>query len=63
MEIRAFYIKSLVNAEMDFEYLTSEEQVEMIKKLIIDHNISFPNDSRLLMVIEKSPEMDGSLDW
>ena len=36
MEIRAFYIKSLVNAEVDFQHLTSDEQIEMIKKLYPD---------------------------
>jgi len=62
MEIRALFIKALVDTEFYFERLTNEEQIELINKLIRDHNISFPNDKKDLIILNHN-ENDEYLNW
>jgi len=58
--MRIFYFKTLIETEMAFEDLTEEEQLQLIKKLIEDHQISYPWSKLSLVKVE---DLDGSLDW
>ena len=48
---------------MDFDILTSDEQIEMISRLIRLHNISYPDDKKIFMVVEPYSDVDKSLDF
>ena len=48
---------------MDFDKLTSDEQIEMINQLIRLHNISYPDDKKIFMVVEPCLDIDRSLDF
>ena len=60
--MRAIFMKCLINTELDFEYLTEQEQIDLIEKLIKDHKLSYPFSTKELLVVDKM-ETDGSLDW
>ena len=61
--MRAIFIKAVINSEMDFDRLTNDEQIEMISELIKLHNISYPDDKKIFMVVEPCLDIDRSLDF